>query len=169
LTFSANFDAIHWFLQSIFPIVKAEIPEAILKITGRTEGVDLSLLSICDGVHFTGYLDDVRPAVAQSWICVVPIRIGGGQRMKIFEAMAIGTPVISTSKGIEGINAQNGENVLISDDPHSFALMIIKLLKEREERDRLSRNARLLMESEYRWERILPQFKKIVESVGIER
>jgi len=104
--------------------------------------------------------------ISRSWICIAPIRIGGGQRMKILEAMALGTPVVTTSKGIEGIEAKDKEHVIVADDPVAFAQSIIDLLRDRESRAQLSRNARLLIENKYSWETILPGFETVVKNVG---
>jgi len=166
LTFTANFDAIQWFLQEIFPRIKCEVPTVKLKITGKTDGVNISVLPGCDEVEFTGFLEDIRPVISRSWICIAPIRIGGGQRMKILEAMALGTPVVTTSKGIEGIEAKDKEHVIVADDPVAFAQSIIDLLRDRESRAQLSRNARLLIENKYSWETILPGFETVVKNVG---
>ena len=102
LTYSANYDAMRWFLAHVFPRIKQAIPGVTLAITGSTAGVDTAGLALDDTVTLCGYVDDIRFPVAEASACVVPIRQGGGTRLKILEAMALGTPVVSTSKGAEG-------------------------------------------------------------------
>jgi len=152
LTFYANYDAMSYFLEEIYPRVKAHQPQTVLRITGKTDGVDLSALPASDGAIFTGYLDDVRPAIAQSWACVVPLRMGGGTRLKILEAMALGTPVVATGKGAEGLDVTPGEDVLIADEPGAFANAVLRLLTDQALRARLAANGRRLVEKRYSWE-----------------
>ena len=152
LTYRANFDAMKFFLGDIFPLVKASCPEVSLQITGRHDGVPVDRLSLGNGARLTGYLDDIRPAIAQSWACVIPLRVGGGSRLKILEAMALGTPVISTLKGAEGLGVTHNQNILIADTPHEFAQAVLRLLRDKDLRARLSRNARELVEKNYSWD-----------------
>ncbi|MCC6956043.1 MAG: glycosyltransferase, partial [Anaerolineales bacterium] len=129
--------------------------------------VDLSELTADGRVQFTGYLDDIRPVVAQSWACVVPLRIGGGTRLKILEAMALRTPVVSTSKGAEGLGAQDGVHLLIADEPHAFAEQVVRLLNSPELRENLAQNARQLVEEKFRWPVIEQDFcAKVEETVS---
>ncbi len=168
LTYSANYDAMRYFTQDIFPMVRAECPDATLRITGSTSGVDIAALGM-DGVTLTGYLDDVRPAVAESSVCVVPLREGGGTRLKILEAMALGTAVVSTTKGAEGLDVVDGEHLLIADDPAEFATGTVKLLRDAGLRERLSANARRLVEKHYDWAAIGGLFRQVVERAVAEK
>src|SRR5262249_25499669 len=129
LTYDANLDAAAYFLAEIFPRVRRAIPDVKLKITGRHEGVDLSGLARGEGVELTGYVPDIRQVVAESWASVVPLRRGGGTRLKILESMAIGTPIVSTSKGAEGLDVLDRENIMLADEPRDFAARIVELLK----------------------------------------
>lgn len=152
LTYDANFDAVDFFLSDIFPLLEARQAGVTLRITGKTNGVAVGRLPQCEGVIFTGYLDDIRSAVAQSWACVVPLQVGGGTRLKILEAMALGTPVVSTSKGAEGLEVTHEENILIADAPADFAQAVIHLLGDENLRAKLSANGRRLVEERYSWE-----------------
>jgi len=151
LTYSANFDAMEFFLNDIFPLITAEEQNVILRITGDYKDVPINSLPLSNGVELTGYLDDIRPAVAQSWVCVVPLRKGGGTRLKILEAMALGTPVISTSKGAEGLEVIHEQNILIADNPDDFARAVLRLLRDKHLRANLSANGRQLVEKQYSW------------------
>jgi glycosyltransferase involved in cell wall biosynthesis len=151
LTYSANYEAMEYFLSQVFPTVLARVPRARLRVTGKTEGVALDRLRLNDNVSLTGYLEDIRPTVAASWACVVPLLAGGGTRLKILEAMALGTPVISTSKGAEGLDATDGKHLLIADTPDQFAEKTVRLLQEPELRLTLAHNARQLVLDKYDW------------------
>ncbi|MGQ9626030.1 MAG: glycosyltransferase family 4 protein [Anaerolineae bacterium] len=165
LTYSANLDALDFFLDKIFPLVKVKRPKVKLRITGRTDGVPIESLNLSDGVVFTGYLDDIRPCVAQSWVCVVPLRIGGGTRLKILEAMALGTPVVSTSKGAEGLEVTHGENILIVDTPAEFADAVLRLLGDKDLRAKLAENGRRLVREKYNWEHIGQNLERLLQEV----
>jgi glycosyltransferase involved in cell wall biosynthesis len=168
LTYSANFGAMEFFLRDIFPLVRAQCPNASLRITGRYDGVPIERLPLGNGVELTGYLEDIRPAVAQSWACVVPLRVGGGTRLKILEAMALGTPVIATSKGAEGLDVTHGDDILIADDPDDFGQAVVRLFRDEALRARLSANGRRLAEERYSWETCARQLEQLLRQV-VER
>jgi len=168
LTFYANYGAMAYFLDEIYPLIRARCPQAVLRITGKTDGVDLSALPANDGVIFTGYLEDIRPAVAQSWACVVPLKVGGGSRLKILEAMALGTPVVATSKGAEGLDVTAGEDILIADEPSALAGAVLQLLEDQALRTRLAANGRRLVEDSYSWETCGRTLEQLLDQV-VER
>lgn len=168
LSYSANFDAMAFFLEKIWPYVRANRPGAKLWITGRTEGVPLERLLLDKGVNFTGYLDDIRPHVAHSQVCIVPLRVGGGTRLKILEAMALGTPVVSTSKGAEGLDVTAGQDILIADEPHAFVNAVLRLLDDADLRARLSENGRRLVSERYNWRKIGARLNAFLERVTEE-
>jgi glycosyltransferase involved in cell wall biosynthesis len=117
-------------------------------------------------VQYTGYLTDIRPVVAQSWMSVVPLRKGGGTRLKILEAMALGTPVLATTKGADGLDVTDGENILLADDPQRFAQQAMRLLRSPELRTRLAIAGRRLVMSKYDWRVVGPRFNVLVDNVG---
>ena len=166
LTFSANFDAMKFFLEQIYPQIKAQIPNVFLSITGSYQGVDISGLCIDDTVKLTGFLPDIRPAITKSWTVVVPLRTGGGTRIKILEAMALGTPVISTYKGAEGLEVTPEKNILLADDPANFARQTIRLLQDAKLRSHLSINGRKMVEAKYGWDEIGEQFLEVVDDTA---
>ena len=115
--FWANADAVRWFAEAILPIIRRGRPDARLRVTGRSDTLAPDdPLRHAPGVTLTGFLDDVRPAVRGAAVCVVPLRQGGGTRLKILEAMALGVPVVSTARGAEGLGAEDGRDILIADD-----------------------------------------------------
>jgi sugar transferase (PEP-CTERM/EpsH1 system associated) len=166
LTYQANFDAMDYFLREIFPFILDKAPDAQLSITGSNQGVPLNALPPNDHVRFTGYLEDIRPAVASSWVCIVPLRVGGGTRFKILEAMALGTPVVSTLKGAEGLDVEPGKHLLIADTPEEFAKQTINILRNPELRNILATNAALLVNEKYEWTKITENLCDLVDSLA---
>ena len=166
LSYSANYDAMAWFLSEILPLIQKYAPDVTIKITGSTRGVDLSGLTLSPAVQLTGYVPDIRIPVSQAAVCVVPLRQGGGTRLKILEAMALGTPVVTTSKGAEGLDIVHEVHALVADDPAAFAEQTVRLLKDDDLWERLSTNARQLVEEKYDWRVITPRFLHLVEEVA---
>ncbi len=165
-TYSANHDAMTWFVGQVYPLIQAQVPDVHLYITGNHADKPLPP---ADGVTRTGYVDDVRPLVARSWISLAPLRVGGGTRLKILEAMALRTPVVATSKGAEGLDVQDGEHLLIADTPQAFADAVIRLLKDPALRQRLTDNAYQLVREKYDWAVIMPRFLHLIEQVAREK
>ncbi len=169
LTYDANFDAMEYFLHEIFPLIQAERPEVKMVITGKLDGVPVERLPRHQGVTFSGYLPDIRPAVAHSWVSVVPLRLGGGTRLKILESLALGTPVVATSKGAEGLAVVPGRDLLIADKPGDFAKAVLQLLRDPAQRERLSQNGRRVVETQYDWQTIGQQLSDFVEMVATQK
>ena len=169
LTYSANYDAMHWFLAEVYPLIKAEQPAASLTITGALDGVDLRGLALDASVQLTGFVEDVRLPVAEGTVAVAPIRQGGGTRLKILEAMALGTPVVATTKGAEGLNVIDGEHLLLADTPRAFAQAVLTLLASEAARTALAAHARRLVEAQYDWREIGARFVALVEQAVAKR
>jgi glycosyltransferase involved in cell wall biosynthesis len=168
LTYQPNEDAMRFFLAEVYPRVLAEVPQAHLKITGA-QPKDMSPLPSQANVVLTGAVADVRPLIARSAVSVVPLRVGGGTRLKILEAMALSTPVVATSKGAEGLAATPGENLLIADTPAEMAAAIVRLLRSPDARHSLANAARRLVETHYDAPVIGARLEALLESVVIER
>jgi len=162
-TYSANHDAMTWFVSQVYPRIQAQVPDVRLFITGDHAGKPLPP---ADSITLTGYVDDVRPLVARAWASIVPLRIGGGTRLKILEAMALGTPVVATSKGAEGLDVRHGEHLLIANEPAAFAEQVVRLLRDADLRAALAANGRLLVAERYDWAAVMPRFLKLVEQVA---
>ena len=146
-----NEDAMRYFCRSILPLVRAEEPEVGLSIVGRAPTPAVQSLAAEPGVEVTGRVDDVRPFMEQAAVYIVPLRIGGGTRLKIFEAMAMGKAVVSTTVGAEGLPVVNGEHLLLADEPRSFARAIVRLIRDQDQRERLGDAARRLVLARYDW------------------
>lgn len=163
LTYSANFEAMKWFLADVYPLIKVRQPEVSLIITGSTDGVDLAGLSLDESVCLTGFVGDVRIPVAEATVAIAPIRQGGGTRLKILEAMALGIPVVATTKGAEGLDVVDGEHLLLADTPQAFANAVLGLIADADARSRLAQNARRLVKTRYDWGAIGDRFVRLIE------
>ena len=169
LTYEANLDAMHYFLTEVYPLVKQQCPQVKLTITGSSAAVRLDSLPMDSSVQLTGFVDDIRPVVSSASVCVAPIRQGGGTRLKILEAMALGTPVVATSKAVEGLDALPGEHILIGNDPATFARHTLALLNDPQLGLGIAAKARRLVEQRYDWADIGNRFVHLVEAVASQR
>jgi glycosyltransferase involved in cell wall biosynthesis len=116
-------------------------------------------------VIFSGYLPSVADAVRQQWAVVAPLRVGGGTRLKILEAMALGTPVISTSKGAEGLDTHSGQDILIADSSQAFADAIGQVFEDAALREKLAAGGRALVEREYDWGKLTSRLIDLIEQM----
>lgn len=169
LSFDANLDAMRYFVGAIFPRVRAARPAARLRITGRATPEQRAALGAGAGVELTGFVPDVRPLVARSWAEVVPLRQGGGTRLKVLEALALGTPVVATAKGAEGLDLRHGEHILIADDPAAFAAATTLLLSQPTLRAHLARNGLRRVQATYDWRTIGAQLTSLAEEIAGRR
>jgi glycosyltransferase involved in cell wall biosynthesis len=166
----ANKDAVLYFLSEIWPAIKAEEPDVKFYAIGQDPPPELIQISQRDRqVIVTGYVDDIRPFVAKASVYVVPLRVGGGTRLKILDAMAMGKAIVSTSIGCEGIEVSNSKNILISDDPADFAEKTVELLRNQEKRNTLGKGARELVGSRYSWETIGRTLQQVYEKIVKEK
>jgi glycosyltransferase involved in cell wall biosynthesis len=158
-----NIDAVHYFTREIYPFIKREIPGIRFYIVGRNPDDSIRKLGQDDSsIVVTGTVPDTRPFITASSCTVVPIRIGGGTRLKIYELMSMGKPVVSTSIGAEGLNYVDGENILIEDDGREYAQCVIKLLRESEYRARIGSNAREYVRANCSWDAVTNNFMKLL-------
>jgi polysaccharide biosynthesis protein PslH len=166
LSYAANLDAARYFVSEILPLIRQQRPATSLRITGRNTPAQLAALGAAEGVSFTGYVDDIRALIARSAVEVVPLRQGGGTRLKILEALAVGTPVVSTSKGIEGLDLESGRHLFVADTPQAFAERTLDLLARAELRERLSAAGRRVVAERYDWRMIADRFTGLVEALA---
>lgn len=159
LVFSASFDAfvnqdavVYW-MEAIWPVLLRELPAARTLFLGKDPPPALGRY-VSDKVQFTGTVPDVRPYLAQSSVCVVPLRVAGGSRIKILEAMAAGLPVVSTPEGAEGLDVVPGEHLLIARDVGEFVSGVVGLLQDDGMARYLAANGRKLVEERYDWRNI---------------
>jgi len=154
-----NEDAILYFVDAILPLIKKQCPEISLEVVGRSPSRKLQALAERErSLRLTGWVEDIRPFVARGSICIVPLRIGGGTRLKIFEAMAMSKAVVSTSVGAEGLPVQSGANIIVADTPGDFAQSVVSLLRDPSQRRRLGTSARALVQEKYSWPKVAESF-----------
>ncbi len=163
LHYPPNADGIRWFANEIFPIVLEKMPGTTLTIVGKNPPLDFIKLAEDnpDTIKVTGYVTDLNPFFEDAAMLVVPVRIGGGIRVRILEAFARGTPVVTTTIGLEGIEAQPGIDVLVEDEEISFANAVINLINDKDLQKQLAVNGRNLAVSRYDWQTILKQLNRI--------
>jgi len=169
LTYRANLDAMQYFISQIFPLIKEKRPLAKLYITGKVNDQIRARLPVDLNVEFTGYLEDVRPRIGSTWISVIPLRIGGGTRLKVLESLALGTPVVSTSKGAEGLELKPGRDIIIKDVPEEFAFEVVNILENIELRTRLGIAGKQTVGSLYNWKLIGDRFLKFIDEIVFEK
>ncbi len=158
-----NIDAAKFFLDQIYGRILARMPNCKVAFVGRNpEPWLVQVAKQQPNIIVTGTVPDVRPWLWGSAVSVVPLRIGGGTRLKIFEAMAARIPVISTTVGAEGLPVQNKHHLLIEDDPARFAELCVQLLSDRNRRCQLSDNAFALVAGQFSWKAITRQFEAIL-------
>lgn len=163
MDWAPNIDGIDWFQREVLPLILEKRPGCSTAIVGRTPPAAIQQLPArFPGVKVTGTVPDVRPWLWGSQVSIVPLRVGGGTRLKIFEAMAAGVPVVSTTIGAEGLGARDGETIRIADAPEAFAEACLALLADAAERERLRENALEMITSLYSWEAVAGEFERLL-------
>jgi glycosyltransferase involved in cell wall biosynthesis len=160
-----NSEGITWFLDQVFPLIQAEVPDATLAIVGS--GPSRALLArASDRITVTGWVKDIRPYVSRGQVYLVPLLVGGGTRLKALEAMAMRKPIVTTSVGCEGIDLVPGESALFEDDPRAFAAAVVRLFRDRDLRTRLAGRAHALAAERYGWGAIGELLDRVVRAVA---
>jgi glycosyltransferase involved in cell wall biosynthesis len=159
----ANIDAVDWFLEQVWDRVVREVPGARFKVIGRKPPAFLTAKARARGLpwDFTGFVDDVRPHVRGCSAYVIPLRVGGGTRLKAFEAMAMGCPVVSTSIGVAGLPLEPGRHDLRADTAEALAAALVRLLREADLRQCIAREARRHVEESFSYLRVARAFEEI--------
>jgi sugar transferase (PEP-CTERM/EpsH1 system associated) len=160
-----NQDAIFYFGREILPRVRAELADLSVHVVGRSPSTRLRSFGERIGMVITGRVDDIRPYVQRAAVYIVPLRVGGGTRLKIFEAMAMGKAVVSTSIGAEGLPVTHGVDILLADTAEDFAQAVLQLLRSNEERKRLGAAARALVEKKYGWASVAAEVEAVLRRV----
>ena len=160
-----NEEAVVYFCKRIFPFIKKKMPEVVLKLVGSSPTREVLKLSEIDGVEVVGTVADVNPYLQEASCFVTPFRRSAGIRGKVLEALATGTPVVSTTKGACGIRAIHGREILIADNPREFAKCVIDLLMNDELYKKIAAAARKLAEEEYDWNKIAGQLDSFYQDM----
>lgn len=163
-----NEDGLTFFASAVWPHIRSRRPDAECEIVGRNPSAAIGRLARAEGFRLSANVPDVRPHLAAAAVSVVPLRIGGGTRLKIFESMAMGTPVVSTTLGAEGLPVDPGRHLLVADDPVEFAEAVVNLLAHPDQRRTLADRARALVVDRFSAETVARQFEAICQE-AIER
>jgi sugar transferase (PEP-CTERM/EpsH1 system associated) len=160
-----NEDAMTYFCREILPRIRADIPDVSLDIVGRAPTAAVQKLAADHGITVTGRVEDVRPFMRDAAVYVVPLRIAGGTRLKIFEAMAMAKAVVSTSVGAEGLPLEHGRHLMLADEPQAFARSVVRLLRDVGRRREIEQAARALVVERFDWSVAAAEMESALERV----
>jgi glycosyltransferase involved in cell wall biosynthesis len=161
----ANRDGLIWFVTDVLPLIEARVPDVIVRIVGGIPPTEVQRLGDRPNVEVTGYVPEIAPYMAGAAIFIVPLRSGGGTRLKILESLAYGVPTVSTAVGAEGLNLVDEEHLLISDTPAGFADCVVRLLQDRRLGDRLRRSGRAAVEAGFSWQSVGARLGSAIDGV----
>jgi glycosyltransferase involved in cell wall biosynthesis len=161
MDFRPNVDAVLWFVKEVGPLIRAEVPDFHFFVVGQRPHRRLEPLRGDQSVTVTGWVEDVRPYIAGAAVYVAPLRMGGGTRLKLLEAMAMSKPVVATPLGAEGYPVADGRELVLADTPTEFARAVIALLHSPARRTELGQNARAFVERRYDWRVIVPCVERV--------
>ncbi|MEM7330674.1 MAG: glycosyltransferase [Chloroflexota bacterium] len=163
LNYPPNADGIRWFMESVFPLVREQMPEVTLTVIGKNPPADfLEIANRYPGkIDVTGYVDDLTPYMEAAALMVVPVRAGSGMRVRLLEAFARAMPAVTTTIGLEGIHATHDREIFVADDERTFADATLQLLKDPKLQEKLAKNGRLLAEQKYDWRAVLKQMDAV--------
>jgi len=167
MDFRPNIDAVLWFCHQVLPLIKTQVPDVHFYIVGQKPTQRLRPLAEDPAVTITGYVDEVQPYIAEAAVYAVPLRIGGGTRLKIMEAMALGKAIVSTSLGCEGYPVTSGRELVMADTPQDFARCVVELLGDTRRRAELGLTGRRFVEERYDWRAIVPRLERVYESESV--
>lgn len=151
MDYHANIEGATFFARDVWPRVRTAVPDAVFTIVGRNPSPDVRALAVGERVEVTGTVADVRPYYREALVAIVPLRVGGGTRLKILEAMAAGVPVVSTALGAEGLAAEPGTHFLLADNPEAITQAILELGRNPAQTERLIAAGRDLVRRQYDW------------------
>lgn len=160
-----NIDGACWFMREVYPLIRARRPETTITFVGRNPVPEIRGYAKSRGVFVTGTVQDVRPSFWGATVSIVPLRIGGGTRLKIYEAMAAGIPVVSTTVGAEGLAVTHRQDICLADDPENFARGVLELLTDPIEWSHRTESALTLIRHRVSWDSAVDRFEEILESV----
>jgi sugar transferase (PEP-CTERM/EpsH1 system associated) len=163
MDYHANVDGVRWFCDEVLPMVRDHSPDVLFQIVGGHPTKEVRRLARPGQVEVTGFVEDVRPYLREATVVVVPLRVGGGTRLKILEALAMGKAIVSTTVGAEGIDLTPERHLLTADQPEEMCHQILRLLKHADLRTSLSKAGRSLVEERYSWKAIGQRLEHVYE------
>ena len=158
-----NIDGVSWFLREILPLIRRARPEVTVAIAGRGPSSEIQSLAAAAGVTITGTVPDVRPYLWGSRLSIVPLRIGGGTRLKVYEAMGARSPVVSTTIGAEGLAIHPPQDIRLADTAEDFSAQVVELLEQPETRERIAAAAWEMVNQRFTWAAVAKGFERILE------
>ncbi len=161
MDFRPNIDAVLWFTQQVWPLIIAQRPQTTFAIVGQRPHARLDSLRQQPNITITGFVEDVRPYIAGATVYVAPLRVGGGTRLKLMEAMAMSKAIVSTTVGAEGFPVVNGQELILADDPATFATAVLELLANPARRAALGQQGYEFAQSRYSWSGLVPQLEQV--------
>ena len=162
----ANVDAVEHFVRHSYPSIKARCPSAKLLLIGRNPAPAVRGLAAADpSIEVTGTVDDVRPYLARASIMILPLRVGGGTRIKVFEGMAAGLALVSSQVGVEGLPVVHGEHALLAEEPLAFADAVVSLLQDPPRREAMAEHARHWVQANFSWSSASMKFLTLCRQV----
>jgi glycosyltransferase involved in cell wall biosynthesis len=161
MDYRPNVDAVLWFADAVLPLILAQAPDTRFYVVGQQPHERLARLAERPGITLTGRVPDTRPYIAAAGVYIVPLRIGGGTRLKVLEAMAMGQAIVSTRLGCDGFDFTDGREVLFADEPAAFAEAVLDLFRDREQAAVLGQTARAFVETHYGWDAIVPRLEAL--------
>jgi polysaccharide biosynthesis protein PslH len=162
-----NIDGARFFVNEVLPLIRSRRPACTLVLAGRSPVPEIRAFADKDPlIHVTGSVPDIRPFLWEASVSIVPLRIGGGTRLKIYEAMAAGTPVVSTPVGAEGLAVTDGQNIALADTPAVLADRCLRLLEDRAAAERQATSALDLVAGHFSWEQVGRDFERILVESG---
>jgi len=165
ISYYPNTEGVMWFYKEIWPLIKKQKPDAQFCIAGKSPPTEVTQLAkIDENIVVTGAVDDMREYYETAAVVVVPLRVGGGTRLKILEGMSMQKAIVSTSIGAEGINHSNGNNILLSDAPGDFANSVVSVMDDEQLRKKLESGGRSLVEAQYDWRAVTERLCDIFEA-----
>jgi glycosyltransferase involved in cell wall biosynthesis len=159
MDFRPNIDAALWFGQEVLPHIQEQRPGTTFAIVGQRPHARLDVLRTIPGITITGQVDDIRPYIAGATVYVAPLRVGGGTRLKLLEAMAMSRAIVATSVGAEGFPVTDGQELLLADTPEAFAQRVLNLLYSSDRRAQLGQNGLGFATANYGWDSLVPRLE----------
>ncbi|MDX2029392.1 MAG: TIGR03087 family PEP-CTERM/XrtA system glycosyltransferase [Blastocatellia bacterium] len=166
MDYYANIEGVRWFVEQVFPLIRAEEPYAEFFIVGSNPTEEVKRLGRREGVTVTGYVEDVRPYLRSATASVMPLRIARGVQNKMLESMALGKAIIATGQVAAGLKVVADEHLMVADAPADFAAAVIEVLRDKTLRDHLGSRARRYVETEHDWQPLLDRMTGLIETAG---
>ncbi|MCB0085544.1 MAG: glycosyltransferase, partial [Caldilineaceae bacterium] len=167
MDYRPNIDAVLWFADHVLPLIHKAQPHVRFQIVGMNPHPRLDRLREEPTIEITGAVEDIAPYLSHAGVYVVPLRIGGGTRFKVLEAMAQGLPIVSTTLGVEGIDVTDGQELLLADRPEAFAQAVLQILDSRQANGQMTtamgNAARAFVTANYSWTQILPRLEALYQ------